>query len=149
MVLGTVLDLVELRLDRGLFTLVLAHLAKDGIFLKGLDTMHGQGGRKTGLVGGGGRTSMSSFQGMSASGCGLVPLMATAWRLAGGAASSEALGRLRSSILTVSSDGGTTVLASSLIRAVEATLAGSDQGVPITSSIEGRQAGPAMKERQK
>lgn len=71
---------------------------------------------------------MSSFQDMSASGCDLTPLTATACLFAGGAESSEALGRFRSSILTVSSDGGTTVLASSLIRAVQATLGDSGRG---------------------
>lgn len=42
MVLGAVFDLVELRLDRGLLTLVLAHLADDGIFLESLHTMYSQ-----------------------------------------------------------------------------------------------------------
>jgi hypothetical protein len=64
-----------------------------------------------------GRTSMSSRKGRSASGCGRVPLTATACLFAGGAASSGPPGRLRSSILTVSSDGGATVLAWRLISA--------------------------------
>ena len=62
--------------------------------------------------------------------------------------SSDALGRFLSSILTVSSDGGATVLASSLIRAVEATFAGSDQRAPITSWVEGDDTKPQMKERR-
>jgi hypothetical protein len=57
---------------------------------------------------------MSSFHGMSASGCERAPLTVTACLFAGGA-SSCALALLRSSILTLSSDGGATVLASSLI----------------------------------
>lgn len=85
---------------------------------------------------------MSSFHGMSASGCGLTPFTATACLLAGGAGSSEALGRLRSSILTVSSDGGTTVLASSLIRAVETTLVeqrgGANQVMKRKGEVQGR-----------
>jgi len=60
---------------------------------------------------------MSSFHGRSASGCGLVPLTTTACLFAGGAESSGPPGRLRSSILTVSSDGGATVLAWRLISA--------------------------------
>ena len=60
---------------------------------------------------------MSSFQGRSASGCDLAPLTDTACLLAGGADSSDPPGLLRSSILTMSSDGVTTVLAASLIRA--------------------------------
>jgi hypothetical protein len=63
----------------------------------------------------GGRTSMSSLKGMSASGCDLAPLTAKACLLAGGAESSDPTGLLRSSILTTSSDGVTTVLAASLI----------------------------------
>jgi hypothetical protein len=59
---------------------------------------------------------MSSFHGRSASGCGLVPLTITACLFAGGAESSDPPGRLRSSI-TVSSDGGATVLAWRLISA--------------------------------
>lgn len=58
---------------------------------------------------------MSSFHGMSASGCERAPLTVTACLLEGGAESSWPLGLLRSSILTLSSDGGATVLASSLI----------------------------------
>lgn len=60
---------------------------------------------------------MSSFQGKSASACDLVPFTVTACLFAGGAESSGPPGLLRSSILTMSSDGGATVLASSLIRA--------------------------------
>jgi hypothetical protein len=58
---------------------------------------------------------MSSFHGKSASGWGRAPLTVTACLLGGGAESS-AMGRFRSSILTASSDGGATVLASSLIE---------------------------------
>jgi hypothetical protein len=57
---------------------------------------------------------MSSFHGKSASGCERAPLTVNACLFAGGAESS-ALGRLRSSILTASSDGAATVLVSSLI----------------------------------
>jgi hypothetical protein len=70
-------------------------------------------------VGRGGRTSISSLKGRSASGCDLAPFTATACLLAGGAESSDPPGLLRSSILTTSSDGVTTVLAASLIRADE------------------------------
>jgi hypothetical protein len=62
-----------------------------------------------------GRTSMSSFHGMSASGCERAPLTVTACLLAGGAESSG-FARLRSSILTASSDGIGTVLVASLIE---------------------------------
>lgn len=111
---------MELGLQGGLFALVLAHLAQNGIFLVGLQInarLAGCSGLAEQRVRGriGGRTSMSSFHGMSASGCERAPLTVTACLLAGGAESSCPLGLLRSSILTLSSDGGATVLASSLI----------------------------------
>ena len=116
------LHFVQLGLDGGLLALVLSHLAQNGILLIGLyrgrvsawnQSMAAQ--RRLKRIGGGGRTSMSSFHGMSASGCGRAPLAVTACLFAGGAASSCPLGLLRSSILTASSEGGATVLASSLI----------------------------------
>ena len=117
MVLGAALELAQLRLGRVLLALVLAHLADEGIFLESLqvsrisDCARGCGKEAVG----GWRTSMSSFHGMSASGCERAPLTVTACLLAGGAESSG-FGRLRSSILTASSDGIGTVLVASLIE---------------------------------
>jgi hypothetical protein len=95
---------------------------------------------------------MSSFHGRSASGCGLVPLTTTACLFAGGAESSGPPGRLRSSILTVSSDGGATVLAWRLISADDDDGSGerrrqrqhrSDHGAVSERAMRGRKRGEA------
>ena len=119
-VFGAAFEVVQKGLYGVLLSLVFAHLPQNGVLLESLraraelaDVFAVCGHGRAGVIGG--RTSMSSFHGKSASGCERAPLTVTACLFAGGAESS-AIGRFRSSILTASSDGVATSLASSLIE---------------------------------